>query len=493
VVNWGHTTTPQSNTILVGTTELVSTTKIANFSIGQAFATGGSITLGYNNQNQFQNSFRQTINPVLSSNLDLAFSQPLLQGFGLALNNRTIRVAKNDLKAADLVFRQQLINTVANVVQIYWTLVAANTNVDVKKQAVEVSTRLVDQNQKQVEVGTLAPIEIVRAEAQQASDQQALVQAQSVAKQLEAVLKSALSRNGLATPAVAEADVVPLDQIHIPDVEPVQPIQDLVGMAMESRPDLGQSRIQLENAHIALQGTKNALLPTLNAVADLRNSALIGPQNTESGPIGQTGVIQQAPIADPFFIGGYGGILGQLFSRNFPNYSVGLNLNIPLRNRAAQANIATQTLNLRMNELQVQRQTNQIRLDIQNALIALQEARAQYQAAVKQRDLELQTVDADQKKLALGATTVYQLIQDQRDLSTAGGSIAQAEATYAQARVQLDIATGATLQNNNVDFDEAKSGRVTRAPSPLPPSDPNGTKGAATVPQAGQPAASGSR
>jgi outer membrane protein len=478
-VSWGHLTTPQSNTVLVGTTELISTNKIANVSLAEAFPTGGSVVLGFNNLNQEQNSFRQTINPAITSNLDLTVTQPLLQGFGLAVNNRTIRIAKNNLRAADLVFKQQLINAVGNVVQLYWTLVAANLNVDVKTQAVTVSQKLYEDNKKQVEVGTLAPIEIARAEAQVAADQQALVTAQSTELQLEAVLKSALSRNGLMSPLVSEARVVATDPIRIPEVEPVEPVQDLVSRALENRPDITQSRIQIENSKIALQGTKNTLLPTLNAFADLRNNGLVGTQNNLSGINTTTGLLQASPIADPFFLGGFGGVLGQLFSRNFPNYTIGLNLNIPLRNRAAQANVATATLNLRENELQVQRQINQIRVDIQNALIALQEARAQYQTAVKQRILEEQTVDADQKKLDLGATTVFQLIQDQRDLSTAGGNVVSAEATYAQARAQLDIATGMTLQNNNVQFDEAKSGLVSRPPSSLPPLDQNPPPGSA--------------
>ena len=472
-VSWGHLTTPQSNTVLSGTTELVSTNKTANVSLVEAFPTGGSVVLGFNNLNQEQNSFRNTINPAINSSLDLTVTQPLLQGFGLALNNRTIRIAKNNLRAADLVFKQQLINAVGNVVQLYWTLVAANLNVDVKSQAVAVSQKLYEDNRKQVEVGTLAPIEIARAEAQLASDQQAFLTAQSTVLQLEAVLKSALSRDGLASPLVSEARIVATDPIRIPEVEPVEPIQDVVARALENRPDLAQSRMQIENSKIALQGTKNALLPTVNAFADLRNNALIGTQNTIFGTNATTGLVSAPPVADPFFLGGFGGILGQIFSRNFPNYSVGLNLTIPFRNRAAQANIATQTLTLRQNELQVQRQINQVRVDIQSALIALQEARAQYQTAIKQRVLEEQTVDADQKKLALGATTVFQLIQDQRDLSTAGGNVVTAEATYAQARAQLDIATGMTLQNNNVEFDQAKNGQVSRPPSALPPLDQN--------------------
>jgi outer membrane protein len=468
-LNFGHTTNPQSSSFVTGTSSLITTNKTANFGISQTFATGGTASLAYNNVFQDQNAFRNTINPSTISALDLQITQPLLQGFGLALNNRTIRIAKNNLRAADYVFRQQLLNTVANVVQLYWNLVASNRNVDVKKRAQEVSQKLYDDNKRQVEIGTLAPIEIVRAEAQVASDQQALVAAQSAVLQQEAVLKSALSRNGLASPAIADVRVVATDPIRIPEVEVVEPVQDLVSRALDNRPDLAQSRVQIENAQIALKGSRDAMRPTLNAVGDLRSNALVGAQNTIIGPVSTTtGLVQVPPAADPFFVGGYGSVLGQLFGRNFPTYSAGLNLNIPLGNRAAQANLATATLNLRQNELQVQRQINQIRVDVQNGIIAVQQARAQYQAAVKQRILEEQTVDADQKRLSVGASTVFQVIQDQRDLATAAGNEVTAEAAYAAARVQIDLATGMTLQNNNVELDEAKTGHVSRPASALP-------------------------
>jgi outer membrane protein len=468
-LNFGHATAPQSNTVTSGTPALVTANKTANFGISQTYGTGGTAALSFNNNTTEQNSFRSTVNPATASSLDLTVTQPLLQGFGLAVNRRTIRIAKNNVKAADYVFRQQLINTVANVVQLYWNLVASTAQVGVQEQAIGVAQKLYDDNKKQVDVGTLAPIEIIRAEAQLATAQQGLVAAQSQAAQLEIVLKSAISRNGLASPSVSEAHVVPTDPIRIPDVEPIQPIQDLVSMALDNRPDLAQSRVQIENYKIALTGTKNQLLPLLSAVGDFRSNALAGPQNTVIGPVSPaTGLLQSPAIADPFFVGGYGSVLSQLFGRNFPTYSAGLNLTIPLGNRAAQANIATATLNLRINELQVQRQINQIRVDVQNALTALQLARAVYQAAVKGRILEEQTLDADQKKLALGATTVYQVIQDQRDLTTAAGAEVGAENAYMAARTQLDLAVGLTLQNNSVEFDEAKSGRVSRAPNPLP-------------------------
>ena len=469
-VNFGHQTTPQTSNFIFGTNALVNTNKTANFGISQTFMSGANAALTFNNIDQFQNSFRNTLNPATNSFLDLTVSQPLLQGFGFALNNRVIRIAKNNSRAADYVFRQQLTNTVANVVQLYWNLVSANQQVEVRKQALSVSQKLYDDNKKQVEIGTLAPIEIVRAEAQLATNQQALVAAQSTVDQLETVLKSALSRNGLASASVLDARIIPTDSIRIPDVEAIEPVQDLMTRAIENRPDVAQSRIQIENSEIALTGTRAAMLPQLNLVASMRNNALAGAQNTVVGSL--PGLTQSAPISDPYFVGGYGNVLGQLLSRNFPNYAIGFNLNIPIKNRLAQANLATATVNLRQNQLQVQRQINQIRVDVQNALIAVNQARAQYQAAVKGRILQEQTLDADQKKLALGATTVFQVIQDQRDLTNAAAAEVSAQSAYASARVQIDVATGATLDANKVIFEEAKSGRVSAAPSALPVGNP---------------------
>jgi outer membrane protein len=464
-IQYGHITTPQQNTVTTGVTSLVSVNKTANFSVSQTFSSGGTVTLGYNNLNTEQNAFQNTFNPATTSNFDLNITQPLLQGFGRGLNNRTIRIARNNLKAADYVFKQQVINVVANVTSLYWNLVYFNNDADVKRRAIAVSTKLLNDNKSQVDVGTLAPIAIVQAEAQVASDQQALVQSETNVLQQETILKSTLSRNGLANPAVATARIIPTDRIRVPEVEPIEPYQDLVARALENRPELAQSRIQIDNSKLNLQGVRNQLLPSINAIGDLRNNALAGSVNTQPNPV--TGLV---PFhnADSFFVGGYGDILSQLFSRNFPNYTVGVQLSIPLRNRAAQANMITQELNLRQNELSVQRLINQIRVDVQTALTAVNQARAQYQAASKARDLQTQTADAEVKKLAVGASTPYNVILMQRDMWAAEDAEVQAQALYIQARTQLAWATGTTLESQNVQIDEAKSGHVSRPPTPLP-------------------------
>jgi outer membrane protein TolC len=240
----------------------------------------------------------------------------------------------------------------------------------------------------------------------------------------------------------------------------------MTAMALSSRPELAQSRIQLQNQELTIRGSKNSLLPTLDAVANFSNSALAGQPNTLTAP---QGTIHSN---NPFFIGGYGQVLSQLFQRNFPNYSLGFNLNIPIRNRAAQAQVINDELTLRQQQLGLQRLENQVRTDVVNALIALTQARAQYQAATKSKTLQAATLDAEEKKLALGASTIYNVIQDQQALTAAGSSEVAAKAAYYKAKVELERATGQILTNNNISLDEAFRGVVARPASPLPSTPP---------------------
>jgi outer membrane protein TolC len=278
-------------------------------------------------------------------------------------------------------------------------------------------------------------------------------------------MKNLLSRNGVASAVIADVHIIPTDHIEIPAVEPVIPIQDLIAQALDNRPDLAQSRVQVDNAKIDLAGTRSNMLPQLNAVVDLRDSALAGPKNLLPNPA--TGLIP-THVTDPFFVGGYGDVLAQVFGRNFPNYSIGATLNIPLRNRSAQADMATAQLQYRQTELTLQKAINQIRVDVQTALTSLTQSRAQFTTASKAVDLQLQTLDAEQKKLALGASTPYNVILIQRDVANAQLSLVQARAAYAQSKVLLDQAVGRVLERNNVQIDEARTGRVSRAPDQIP-------------------------
>lgn len=465
-LSWGHLTTPQSSSFLTGTTSLVQRQNIGNFGISKGFLTGTTVILGLNNTQATSNNPRNDFNPSTSSSLALSVSQHLLQGFGRGLNSRQIRIARNNREVSDLTFKLQVETTVAAVMELYWDLVSFNLAVQVGRDALNASQQLLENNRKQVEVGTLAQIEVVRAEAEIASREQTLVVSQTRALQQETILKTALSRTGVSNPAIVSAHIITTDRIQVPDVEPITPIQDMTAMALSARPELAQSRIQLANQQLTIKGSKNSLLPTLDVVANLSNGALAGDPNPLQPPPGTV------HSNTPFFLGGYGTVLSQLFARNFPNYALVVNLNVPIRNRAAQSQVISDELTYRQQQLSLQRLENQVRVDVQNAMIGVSQARAQYIAAQKAQVLQAQTLDAETKKLALGASTIYNQILAERDLVTAQSNQVAAEAAYARAKVELDRSTGQILYNNNVSLEEASKGLVARPPSRIPDTPP---------------------
>ncbi|HET9321965.1 MAG TPA: TolC family protein, partial [Bryobacteraceae bacterium] len=293
--------------------------------------------------------------------------------------------------------------------------------------------------------------------------QQDLTVSETQVLQQETILKNALSKNGVASPSIADASIVPTDHMEMPAVEPIQPLQDMMANAIHARPELSQNRIQVEDQKISIKGSKSALLPTLDLVALANNNGLVGQPN----PL--PSIIPGVPHSgDTFFIGGTSTLLSQLFSRNFPDYGIGFNLNIPLRNRAARADIINDELTLRQQEIGLQQLQNQVRVEVQNAVIGVRQARARYEAARKARVLQEQTLDAELKKYELGASTLYNVILIQRDLLQAESNEVVAKVGYAKARVELDRATGQTLDDNHISLDEAFRGSVSRPPSPLP-------------------------
>ncbi|MGH9658081.1 MAG: TolC family protein [Bryobacteraceae bacterium] len=462
-LRWGHFTNPQTSAFVSGTNTLVNRSDLTNFSIQQGFLTGTTVTLGLSNSHLSSTSLRSELNPSTNSSLNLQITQKLLEGFGVATNSRNIRVAKNNREVSDLLFKQQVITTVSAIINLYWDLVSFNEDVKVRQQALDLNRKLLDDNKKQVEIGTLAPIEIVRAEAEVANAEQDMTLAQTRVLQQETILKNALSRTGVASPAIADARIIPTDRIRVPEKERIEPVQDMIATALSARPEIAQRRIQLENDKISLQGSKSQLRPQLDAIVTVANNALAGqvsdlPLPALSGP----------RVVPGFFVGGYGTVLSQLFARNFPDYSLGFSLNIPLRNRSAQADMAIDQLNVRQREIALQQTENSIRVDVHNALIAVQQSRAAYQASVKTRVFREQTLDAEQKKYALGASTIFNVILVQRDLAAAQSAEVATLSSYSKARVQLDMSTGQTLGSNNISIEEAFRGRVARPAAALP-------------------------
>ena len=456
--NFQHATIPQSNTILTGTTALIQDTRSYQYQYAQNWDFGLTTQVTYSSTHVHVNSQFFSLDPYTSGSMDLQVTQNLLQGFGSAVNGRNIRVQKNNVKVTDLQFKQQVITTVSAALNLYWDLVAFDEDVRARQQEVRAAEQLLEDNKRQVQVGAMAEIEVTRAEAQLYAGRQDLTISQTNLLQQETVLKNALVRTGIAQAGLANVHVVPLDQIAaVPPSDETRPIQDLINQALGGRTEIEQARVNIESNQLNLVGIKSSLKPTLQAFAELTNNGLTG-QLTALGAL-EAGV--------PYLAGGYGNLLAQIARRNFPNYSAGFSLNIPLRNRAAQSDYVTSMLELRQNQLNLQKNTNQVLVDVQNAVIGLQQARARYEAAVKSRELEDQTLTADQKRYSLGAATAFQVIQDQRDLATTQSSEVQALANYTHARIAFDQALGTTLEVNHVSIDEALKGRISR-PSELP-------------------------
>lgn len=468
--NWGHNSRPQANTVTTGLTALAFNAQSFQSGIQKSWLTGTTTSLAWLTDSTTSNNPVNNINPVSTGSLSFTVTQRLLQGFGIAVNNRNIRIAKNNQRLSDVIFRQQVIATVSSVLNLYWDLVSFNEDLRVKRQALAVAQKFLEDQKKQVEIGTIAPIEIVRAEARVAQAQQELTNAETNVLQQETILKNVLSRTGVASPELADVRIVPTDTLDIPEQEPVEPIQDLVEQALQKRPELEVTRINIENTKIGIAGSRSQLLPSLDLQLNLANRALAGTPNGLPLPSNLQNVSR---AVDPFFVGGFGSVMGQLFRRNFPDYAVGFQLNIPIRNRTAQADYTRDMLQLRQQELRAQAQINDIRVGVQQALIAVQQARARHEFAVKERILQEQTLDAEQKKYALGASTAFQVIQTQRDLAQAQAAEVAAMAAYQRARTQLDFATGRILEKYNIEIEEAKQGQVSWMPSPIPAVDDN--------------------
>lgn len=449
-----HATTPESNTFLNEVNSLVDSSRTYQLEYGQQFVTGTGAYLTYVSSRSSLNSPATVLNPYTTGYLDLYVTQNLLQGFHIAVNNRYIRISKNNLKVTELQVKLQVITTVSAVLNLYWDLVSFNEDVRIKEQALATAQKLYEDNKKQVAIGTLSAIEVTRAAAEVSAAKENLLIAQTNVAQQETVLKNALSRNGAASPWLDEVHIVPLDHIVVPAKEELKPIGELVQQALEKRPEIERTRINIQSSIINIAGTKNALLPTLQAFFEATNNGLTGSVNALANGT--------AGIADPYVVGGYGNLLGQIFRRNYPNYSAGFSLNIPFRNRVAQADYVADQLALRQGELQLQRTISQVRVDIKNAMIEVQQARARYETAVATRVLAQQSLDAEQKKFQYGQSTIPLVVQAQRDLATDQSAEVQAMANYTHAKVAFDEAVGQTMDVNGISMEEVASGHVAR-------------------------------
>jgi outer membrane protein len=454
---------PSSNAFS-GVPVIQQNTGTADFFYQQGFHTGTNMTVGFNNNRVTTNQPFTTLSPTLNSNFRFTLTQPLLQGFGFLPTTRFIRIAKNNREISDVAFRLQVITTVNQIQNIYWDLVNAYENVKVQQESLTLAEKTLSDNKKQVEIGTLAPIEIVRAQSVVSTDQQTLIVAQTNLQLQQLLMKNALSRT-LVDPVLAEAEVVPTSTMEVPPTEPVIPIQDLVNDALSHRAELAESRIDLTNRDLNNKSAKNALLPSLGLFAYYGGTGLGGSFNPNARVCtnpGETFCTQPADIPPSTSIGG---TLGQLFDSSAPDKGVGLSLTIPLRNRAAQANQVRAELEYRQAQMRLQQLENQVRIEVRNAQFAVQQNRASVEAARAAVELGRQSLDAEQKKYALGASTTTLVLQAQRDRAQSESNLVSAMAAYEKSRVELDRVIGFTLDRLGILVADAERGQVSKMPA----------------------------
>ena len=446
-LNWTHETAPQSASVSTGLNSLVTNTGMANVGIQEGFSTGTQVNLAFNNSHQSLNSPQTSYNPFTGSSLGITVTQPLLRGFGPSLNRRFIHIANNNQKISNLLFEQQLIATVYGVTRLYTDLVALYEDVKNKEESLALAQKLFTDTQAQVEEGTLARVEMTRANASVFSSRQDLINARGLLEEQEAILKTVLTKTGNQDPQVQAARIIPTDSLGVPEKEETRPIQDLLSEALAHRPDLSQANLQIENSEIGLRGSRNAVLPELDVVGVAQNSGLTGAAT----PF--------APAADVPYVGGYGGVLDQIFTRKFPTYGVGLQFSLPVRNRVAEADLARDEIQLRQSQIRLRQLQNQARLEVEDALIAMRRARSSYEAAVQARLLQEESLDAEQQKFAVGASTSFFVIQYESLLAQAKSTEVAAKSAYGKARAALQRATGAILSDNNITVESAYQNR----------------------------------
>jgi outer membrane protein TolC len=443
---FSHLTQPQSNTILSQTDELVQSVHTYNTVVQQGLLTGGLVQYRDYEQYLRENSPSDVLNPAVGPHMDLTYRQPLLQGFGLRLNDRGIRIAALNAVASRETFRSQVLDLVVSVTNLYWDYAAAREELRLRQNALEITQKFVDDTKYEISVEALAGVELPRAQAELAARRQDLAIAQAAVGQRAVQLKEALSHT--EDPALEGAEIVPLDPLEAPPEEDLPPLRQLLAAALQRRPDVALANYRDQTTQMNLAGTTNPLLPTLNVQVQTYDRGAAGAPQASGGQ------------ANPYFSGGYGTALKQILSRDFPNENAQAAFSIPIGNRSAQADYGIDQLQFRQGQLQSQRDQNRILVDISSAVAALRQAHARYNAARDTRQLEEELLAGERQKS--GAAAFNAIMADQRALIAARLAEMTAVSALVRARVALDQALGDTLEKSRITIDEALTGRVAR-------------------------------
>jgi len=442
--SFSHTTSPQPETLVSQTAALINGQHIIDSFVQQGFLSGGYVQVSANESYLKQNAATDFLNPSVAPVVQIYLRQNFLQGFGTGVNGRFIRVAEKNVQASQETFRSQLLNLVASVSNLYWDLVTDNDDLAVRQRAADQAEKFYQDTRRQIELGVVPRFEASRAQSAVSNSRQLLSIAQTTAQQQETQLKNAISRNGLGDPLLDSAHVVTLDHIEIPEQDNLPPLRELVAKAIANRPDVALAKINDEAAEISAEGTKNGVLPVLQGIGTLSARGLSG----SSAPF-------EGVAPDPYYIGGLGNALGQVFRDNFPSRSGAVYFAGTIRNRVAQGDYGVEQLQLRQGDLIERRNMNQIVVDISNYIVALRQARSRYSQAVDSRKLLEELLQKSQQSFSFGAATLSDVETAQTALVTAQETEVATRSAYSHARISLDQVLGQTLDVNHVSVEQA--------------------------------------
>ncbi len=457
--------TQEPNIIFTGVPTFNQNTNIYNFTYAQGFPTGTLASVSFSNTRVSTNSPFYLVSPEVSPSFRFQLRQHLLQGFGFDPNLRYIRIARNNREIEDVVFRQQIITTVSQVENIYWDLVTQYEAVKVNQRALQLAEKTLSDDQEQVKIGTLAPITLAQAQSGVASAKQNLITAQTNLQLEQLLMKNAITKN-MEDPILAEAPVVPTDTLKPDEQYEVRPVKDLIQEALQGRPEIVTARINLTNLEISRKSIKSSLRPTLDLYAFYGASGLAGDQTNLLPPCNFSGAIPGENCLDPGTIPdtGYSHGFHQLFNSTSPDKGVGVNLNVVIRNRAAQADQVRSDLEYRQAQVQLKQVENSVALQVRNAQFTMQQNYAALQAAIAARDYANESLVAEQKKFSYGASTPTLVLQASSNLTQAESNVLNAAANYEKSKVQLDLSTAETLSKLGIDIADAEAGQVKQMP-----------------------------
>jgi outer membrane protein len=446
---FSHITYPQSNQVVSGVATLVDNLRAYSSTLTQGLPTGGLVQFKSYEQSLSENAPTDNYNPASGPYMSFYAQIPLLQQRGRAVNTRQIKVAINNKIAARDTFRSQLETLVSSVVTQYWDLVSAGDTLKANQQALEISQKFYEDTKGQINLGTLAPVELPRSAAELAARKQDVSIATATVRQREASLKDQLTR--VPDPAIEAARIVTLDSIKVPDEDNLSSLRDLLARAMAKRPDMAIAKIKDLNSEISSIGTADSLQPTGVAYARYK----------DAGAAGAPQVVPGEPTS-PFFSGGYGKALGQIFRNDFPTEYAGFYFQAPVGNRVAQADYGVEQLQIKQGDISSQRDKNAILVEISNEMLALRQARSRYVVASDALKLQNELLQAEKNRFQYGTGTTSAVVIAQRAVVAAQTTLISSLSAYAHAKSSLDKALGETLEVNRVSVDEGLDGHISR-------------------------------